>query len=109
MSTSDPEDPLEPIEPLKHYVIGLGLPFFVALIFGCVSVMLALINSWSDVLTALKWGVGVGLFVSLWGGLEMAVGILFIDGRFQNRLWMCFGFLSIWVPSVYAVLNFDLW
>jgi len=105
MSSSEPE---EPIEPLKHYVMGLGLPFFIVFVAVCVAVVVAQITG-RDILMAIKWGIGLSLFFSFFGGLQTALGILFIKGRWQNRLWMCFGFLSIWLSLIYVVFNFDFW
>lgn len=93
---------IEAVQPLKYFATGLGLPLIIAISCGLIGAAWAITHPGTSIVTATKWGVGVGLFISLWSGLEIAFGILIFDGtRFKNRLWMCAGFLSIWIPIIH--------
>ena len=72
MSSSEPE---EPIEPLKHYVMGLGLPFFIVFVAVCVAVVVAQITG-RDLLMAIKWGIGLSLFFSFFWRITNDAGYI---------------------------------
>ena len=59
-----------------------------------------------DLLKSFKFGASVGLFFAFWGGLEIALGLLFDKGRMANRLWRSAGFLAIWGACLYWLINY---
>ncbi len=107
MGEAEDVKPLEPIKALKNLGIGISVPFIFAIGFGIVGGVIAMANGSDKVVRAVKFGAGVGLFLSLYGGLEIAIGLLIEGGRMENRLWRAAGFLTVWAIAVYVFFNFD--
>lgn len=97
----------ETVKPLMNFGIGASLPFLFAVGFGVVGLFLAIFNGSGNIIKAFKFGAGVGLFLSLYGGLEIAIGLLFGEENIINKLWRSAGFLTVWAISIYLFLNYD--
>ncbi len=93
------------VKPLINFGIGICIPILLALVFGVVGLFVALANGSENLVKSFKFGAGVGLFLSLLGGLEIAIGLLFEGGSMVNRFWRSAGFLTIWGISISLLLN----
>jgi len=93
------------VKPLINFGIGICVPILLAFVFGVAGIFMALADGSENLVKSFKFGAGVGLFLSLLGGLEIAIGLLFEGGPMVNRLWRSAGFLTIWGISIFLLLN----
>ena len=50
-----------------------------------------------------KFGAGVGLFFSLWGGLETMTSIFFLDKNKRLTSLLVLGYAIVWAVSIYFI------
>ena len=104
---SDDEAP-EPIRPLRSFIEGLGLPGGIILALMAIGGIYGLFNHGGDLEAAVRYIRGaawLGLFLIIFGGLEMALGLLWGGGPWQNRLSRFAGMLLVWLGLCFALLH----
>ena len=97
---SDEEAP-EPIRPLRSFIEGLGIPGGIILVLMAIGGIYGLFNHGGDLEAAVRYirgAAGLGLFLIIIGGLEIAFGRLLWDGGpWQNRLSRFAGMVLVWL------------
>ena len=91
----------------RSFLIGAVVPFAVTAIFAIVGYAMALFGGKADPFGEMIFAAKVGLFLSVIGGLELAIGVFFFEGgRVIDRLMRALGFLTVWGLIIIMGLNF---
>ena len=104
---SDEEAP-EPIRPVRSFIEGLGIPGGFILVLMGLGGVYSLLNHGTDLEAMLRYVRGAawaGLFLIIIGGLEIAFGLLWDGGPWQNRLSRFAGMLLVWLGLCYGLLH----
>ena len=102
----DEDEPEEDVDILRSFIQGLGYPggFFllIAAIAACVAIFSHGINI-TIIASYVRGGAYLALFLFILGGLEMAAGVLFHAGPWQNRIARFAGLFLVWLVILQLV------
>ena len=104
---SDGNEP-EPIRPLQSFVEGVGIPGGIILAVMAIGGIYSFFNHGADLEVMAGYVRGaawLGLFLIIFGGLEMALGLLWDGGPWQNRLSRFAGMLLVWLGLCFGLLH----
>jgi len=104
---ADEEAP-EPIRPLRSFVEGVGIPGGIILALMAIGGVYSFFNHGADLETMTMYVRGaawLGLFLIIFGGLELAFSLLWDGGPWQNRLSRFAGMLFVWLGLCFGLLH----
>ncbi len=88
----------------KIILRGAAVPGLITGACIIIAVIMAFFQEW-DFNNNIKVGVVVGLFFSLWGGLEVAFGLLFWGGSKRTNFYLFLGYMLTWVFSIALIFK----
>ena len=83
---------------------GAAIPGVIVAICAIVFSFVGLFVQDGDVVQTAKIGIGVGVFISLWSGIQAMLGILMSGGSWQIRLYLVLGYFLTWAVSIYLIV-----
>lgn len=88
----------------KIVLRGAAIPGIIVGVCALIAIVYALLNG-SDIIDSANRGIGLGLFFSLFGVLEIIVGILFSSKDIKTNSLLIFGYLLVWGACVYIIFS----
>lgn len=104
MIFSDPEK-LKNKHPLLIILRGAALPGIIVAVIVAVAVVMSLLEN-GDYGTYLSSGIGLGLFFTLWGGIEIMAGLLFQSKDIRTNALLAIGYAMTWAACIFLIFKF---
>lgn len=83
---------------------GAAIPGMIVGACTLISMIFGLFNS-SSILSASKIGIVLGLFFSLYGGIEIVFGILFSSKDIKTNSLLALGYLIVWGACLFLIFG----
>ncbi|MDB2439741.1 hypothetical protein N9W89_13595 [Hellea sp.] len=83
---------------------GAAIPGVIVGACALIAIVYALFNG-SDIVDTVKIGIGLGVFFSLFGVIEIVVGILFSSKDIKTNSLLILGYLLVWGACMYIIFS----
>jgi len=87
----------------KVVLRGAAIPGMIVGVCAIIGFFYALLND-GDTKGITKIGAAVGLFFSLWGGLEAMISIFFSSENKRTGSYLVLGYAIVWMICIYLIL-----
>ena len=88
----------------KIILRGAAIPGMIVATIVIIAAMYAVVTG-SPIYETMKIGIIIGLFVSLFTGLEIILTILVSSKDFKTNSLLALGYLLVWVCCIYLILS----
>ncbi|MEP6341779.1 MAG: hypothetical protein ABJ275_00555 [Maricaulaceae bacterium] len=93
---------------LRAFLRGAALPGMIVSACAVIGLLMDVFRSEPilGTISGFQAGIALGLFFSLWGGLEIMISIFFIsEDAFRYRFIRMLGYFSVWAGCIFIILK----